>query len=72
MTPEDQMVWEALVGRLPLWVLHPFSQHDDRRDARQMLWIQRQAGYRAEHERRYGRGKPIRRLHPLARIGMGV
>jgi hypothetical protein len=45
-------------------------QRANRRDYAIMKWIAKQARYRALHERRYGRGKPIRRLHPLARIGM--
>lgn len=42
------------------------------RDYRIMLWITRQANFRARHERQYGRGKPVRGLRPLARIGMSI
>jgi hypothetical protein len=44
----------------------------DLRDYQIMLWITKQARYRARHERQYGHGKPIKRLHPLARIGMSI
>lgn len=53
-------------------VLFGISSLQDARDYRVMLWITRQARYRAQQQRQYGRGKPIKRLHPLARIGMSV
>ena len=53
-------------------VRHRLSLEADVRDARVMLWISRQAQYARDQERRYGRGKRLRRVHPLARIGMGT
>jgi len=46
------------------------ARRQDLRDYQIMLWITKQARYRARQERQYGCGKPIKRLHPLARIGM--
>lgn len=54
---------ESLFVKQAMW-------EGDRRDWLQMRWIQQQRGYRERYERRYGRGKPIRSCHPLARIGM--
>jgi hypothetical protein len=44
----------------------------DRRDYYIMLWIAKQAGYAARQDRRYGKGERIKRVHPLARIGMSI
>lgn len=42
----------------------------DERDADLMLWIQQQAGYATKQDKRYGRGRRLGTVHPLAKIGM--
>jgi hypothetical protein len=74
LTSEDREIWVSLTtrgGRLyPILSMWERSALADERDARKMLWIERQAGYARKQDQRYGRGKRLRHVHPLARIGM--
>jgi len=74
LTLEDREIWVGLTSRggrlytmLSIWEQSAIA---DERDARRMLWIASQAHYAHKQERRYGRGKRLPSVHPLARIGM--
>jgi hypothetical protein len=76
LTLEDRSIWLLLTGKggrlyatLSIWENAAIA---DERDARNMLWIQKQASFAARQDRKYGRGKGVRTVRPLARIGMCV
>lgn len=75
LTLEDRDIWMK-VSVTAQWVNWEskspweFAAIADELDARRMLWIQNQASYAVRQEKRFGRGKRLRSVHPLARIGM--
>jgi hypothetical protein len=86
LTPEDCTAWSHVAWGFKardqsgkpanrahaMNVLHRLSQELDRTDSNEMRWITQQADYARRQDQRYGRGKRLSRVHPLARIGMGA